>query len=126
MAPSIETPIQIPVVDTIKEKLAAINVTEVPAPVEVEAEKPVEAAPAVEAPVAKEEAPVVDGPATLLTGHKEPLKLAGVLNQFKQFDTTPIIGTEFPEVDLVDWIEAPNADELLRDLAITGMPSHLH
>lgn len=52
--------------------------------------------------------------------HKEPLKLSGVLNQFKHFDTTPVIGTEFPEANLVDWMNAPNSDQLIRDLAITG------
>ncbi|KAM0794194.1 hypothetical protein BDR22DRAFT_901016 [Usnea florida] len=50
--------------------------------------------------------------------HKEPLRLSGVLNQFKYFDTTPTIGTEFPETKLVDWINAPNSDQLIRDLAI--------
>ena len=52
--------------------------------------------------------------------HKEPLKLTGVLDQFDQFDTTPAIGTEFRTAQLVDWMQAPNADELLRDLAITS------
>lgn len=52
--------------------------------------------------------------------HKEPLKLSGALNQFKHFDTTPLIGTEFPEANLVDWMNAPNSDQFIRDLAITG------
>ncbi len=52
--------------------------------------------------------------------HREPLKLAGVLEKFEQFDVTPVIGTEFVNVDLVEWLSAPNSDELLRDLAITG------
>ncbi|THC93905.1 hypothetical protein EYZ11_006623 [Aspergillus tanneri] len=51
--------------------------------------------------------------------HKEPLKLSGVLSQFEQFDPTPVIGTEFPTAKLVEWMRAPNADELIRDLAIT-------
>ncbi|KAI0377285.1 TauD-domain-containing protein [Hypomontagnella monticulosa] len=55
----------------------------------------------------------------LETAHKEPLKLSGALDQFKQFDVTPVIGKEFIDVDLAEWLRAPNSDELLRDLAIT-------
>lgn len=49
-----------------------------------------------------------------------PLKLMGVLDQFKSFDVTPVIGKEFPDASLVEWLKAPNSDELIRDLAITG------
>lgn len=49
-----------------------------------------------------------------------PLQLSGVLDQFKSFDVTPVIGKEFPEANLKEWLEAPNSDELLRDLAITS------
>lgn len=56
----------------------------------------------------------------LETGHREPLKLSGALDQFKQFEVTPVIGKEFVDVDLAEWLKAPNSDELLRDLAITG------
>ena len=52
-----------------------------------------------------------------------PLKLSGVLSQFRSKELTPVIGTEFFDVNLVEWLNAPNADELLRDLAITGRPS---
>lgn len=52
--------------------------------------------------------------------YPEPLKLSGALKHFQQEDTTPVIGTEFLNVNIVDDIlNAPNADELLRDLAIT-------
>ncbi|KAL1614755.1 hypothetical protein SLS54_009512 [Diplodia seriata] len=51
--------------------------------------------------------------------HREPLKLSGVLDQYDQFDVTPVIGKEFPNANLKEWLEAPNSDELLRDLAIT-------
>ena len=53
--------------------------------------------------------------------NKEPLKLSGVLDQFKSFDVTPVIGREYPDVDLAGWLKAPNSDELIRDLAITGL-----
>ncbi|KAK3946771.1 hypothetical protein QBC32DRAFT_248844 [Pseudoneurospora amorphoporcata] len=51
--------------------------------------------------------------------HVEPLKLSGVLDQYEHFDVTPIIGREFPKANLVEWLNAPNAADLIRDLAIT-------
>ena len=56
----------------------------------------------------------------LNTAHREPLKPTGVLDKFEQFDVTPVIGREFVDVDLAEWLKAPNSDELLRELAITG------
>ncbi|KAJ0163598.1 hypothetical protein CTA2_2737, partial [Colletotrichum tanaceti] len=53
------------------------------------------------------------------TDHKEPLKKSGVLDQFEHFDVTPIIGREYPTVDLKELLRAPNSDDLIRDLAIT-------
>ena len=53
---------------------------------------------------------------------KEPLKLKGALDSFESFDVTPVIGKEFPKANLKEWLRAPNSDELLRDLAITGNP----
>lgn len=50
-----------------------------------------------------------------------PLKLSGALDQHEFEETTPVIGREFPNVNIVDDIlNAPNADELVRDLAITS------
>ncbi|KAI1841420.1 hypothetical protein JX265_001512 [Neoarthrinium moseri] len=63
--------------------------------------------------------PATDELPSVLTGHKEPLKLSGALDQFESFDVTPTIGKEFANVDLAEWLRAPNSDELLRDLAIT-------
>lgn len=51
---------------------------------------------------------------------REPLQLKGVLDQYEHFDVTPIIGREYPTANLKEWLRAPNSDELLRDLAITG------
>lgn len=69
----------------------------------------------VEAPEpAGEELPKIE------TNHKEPLKLSGVLDQYESFDVTPVIGREFANVDLAEWLRAPNSDELIRDLAITS------
>ena len=62
------------------------------------------------------------------TQYPKPLELKGVLNQFKSFEVTPVIGKEFPEANLAEWLRAPNSDELLRDLAITGsyLSSFIH
>lgn len=52
---------------------------------------------------------------------REPLKQSGALDQFKHEDATPVIGREFPTINIVDDIlNASNADELVRDLAITS------
>jgi hypothetical protein len=60
----------------------------------------------------------------LKTGHSKPLELSGALDQFSAFDVTPVIGREFgTDANLADWIQAPNSDELLRDLAITSTQS---
>ncbi|KAK2760209.1 hypothetical protein FQN54_002276 [Arachnomyces sp. PD_36] len=53
------------------------------------------------------------------TLQKEPLKATGVLDQFDSFDVTPVIGREFTNANLKEWLRAPNSDELIRDLAIT-------
>lgn len=66
-----------------------------------------------------------DGPVSAVEGPRRPLRYSGSLDQYKQNDLTPIIGTEFPSANLVEWINAPNADELLRDLAIKSkLPNH--
>lgn len=53
--------------------------------------------------------------------NSEPMKAAGLLDEFKQKITVPAIGTEFLDADLVEIMEATNSDELLRDLAITSV-----
>lgn len=56
-----------------------------------------------------------------LKGSPAPLKLGHALDNVKRSNLTPIIGTEFERgVQLAQWLKAPNADELIRDLAITG------
>ncbi|KAK4135055.1 TauD-domain-containing protein [Trichocladium antarcticum] len=67
--------------------------------------------------------PATDGPRDALPeryeSHREPLELSGALDQFEHFDVTPVIGREYVNVNVVELLEAPNSDELLRDLAIT-------
>lgn len=48
------------------------------------------------------------------------LQLKGSLDHLNYEDVTPAIGREFADINIVDDIlNKPNADELLRDLAIT-------
>lgn len=60
----------------------------------------------------------VDIKTKTVTGARQPIRYSGSLNEYESIDVTPVIGTEYPKANLVDWINAPNADELLRDLAV--------
>ncbi|RYO83143.1 hypothetical protein DL766_004657 [Monosporascus sp. MC13-8B] len=54
------------------------------------------------------------------SSHRKPLQLSGALDKFSYEDSTPEIGREFLNVNIVDdLIKAQNADDILRDLAIT-------
>ncbi|KAF5531569.1 taurine dioxygenase family [Fusarium mexicanum] len=51
-------------------------------------------------------------------------KTGGLDEKFRHEDVTPIIGREYAQVSLVhDILESPNADDLVRNLAITGKRS---
>jgi len=55
------------------------------------------------------------------TESPEPFKPTGALDKFGFEDVTPIIGREFPTINIVDeLLNAENTDELLRELAITS------
>ena len=66
----------------------------------------------------KEQIPIVG---KKLSTAKEPLKYSGSLDSFASFDVTPVIGTEYEDIDLAEILKAPNADDLLRDIAIKSM-----
>jgi hypothetical protein len=65
----------------------------------------------------------VDVPIRSKQESRKPLKYSGSLDNYESFDPTPAIGTEYINANLVDWLNAPNADELIRDLAIKSMSS---
>lgn len=66
-----------------------------------------------------------DGP-TDQPRYPAPLKPSGALDKFTFEETTPIIGREYPTVNIVDdLLNAPNSDELVRDLAITSTSPNL-
>lgn len=50
----------------------------------------------------------------------QPPELGGHLKEYRSFKSTPIIGTEFPEANLAEWLTASHSDDLIRDLAITS------
>lgn len=67
--------------------------------------------------------PIVEDKITLTGLAREPIKSNGSLDSFESFDVTPIIGREFPNANLKDFLRAPNSDDLIRELALT---SELH
>lgn len=59
--------------------------------------------------------------------YPKPLNLTGVLERFEYEETTPVIGREYPTLNIVDdLLNAANADELIRDLAITSSSFNLY
>jgi hypothetical protein len=64
------------------------------------------------------EIPIHPGKASL---EKPWLKSSGILNQFEHIELTPVIGREYPHANLVSWLQAPNSDELLNELALTSI-----
>lgn len=51
---------------------------------------------------------------------QQPPELKGVLDRFKYRLVTPMVGIEFPDAKVAEWLRAPDSDDLIRDLAITG------
>lgn len=66
---------------------------------------------------------VINGGSTK-SQHSSPLRKTGALDSAFEFDeVTPAIGREYPTTNIVDdLLNASNADELVRDLAITSKP----
>ncbi len=55
------------------------------------------------------------------TSYREPLKASGALDTFTFEEATPVIGREYPTLNIVDdLLNASNADDLIRDLAIAS------
>ena len=51
---------------------------------------------------------------------KGPLKTTGALKDLEFAEITPLLGREYTKAKVTDLMNAPNSDELIRDLAITG------
>ena len=52
--------------------------------------------------------------------YPKELKCPEYPTSFRSIEYTPHIGIEFPDVNLVDWLKAPNSDEILYELALLG------
>lgn len=50
-----------------------------------------------------------------------PLQASGALDKYEHEDITPVIGREYPHLNVVnDLLDSPDGDELIRDLAIAS------
>ena len=129
MAPSVAETIS----HVADEKISAVslNKNKAPEPNVEDASAPAvqepDFAPATKSELQEHESKIDNGPdpsnlgATPENQHKEPLKLSGSLDSYESFDVTPVIGKEFVGVNLAEWLNAPNSDDLIRDLAITSI-----
>lgn len=48
------------------------------------------------------------------------MRPSGALHKHKHIEVTPALGTEFPEANLTEMMNSPDADQFIKDLAITG------
>ncbi|KZF23015.1 tfdA family taurine dioxygenase [Xylona heveae TC161] len=69
---------------------------------------------------------VTNTTASLRGGHEQararitkPLQYAGGLDSYSYSDLTPVIGREYRDVQVKDLLRSPNADDLIKDLAVT-------
>ena len=74
------------------------------------------------APSAIETQPQTDVPIlpSKTAATKPWVQSTGILDNYESFEVTPVIGREYPHANLADWLKAPNADDLLRELALTS------
>jgi hypothetical protein len=57
-----------------------------------------------------------------LTSNAKPFpRRNGPLSKYEYFETTPVIGREYPSLNLVELLQASNSEELLKELALTSM-----
>ncbi|TKX23091.1 alpha-ketoglutarate-dependent sulfonate dioxygenase-like protein 1 [Elsinoe australis] len=62
---------------------------------------------------------VQNGTSNLKSSKRQPVKPTGALDKFEYVEVTPVIGREYEKTNIVDDIlNAPNADDLLQDLAL--------
>ena len=55
-------------------------------------------------------------------GSQEPIKRNGSLNAYQSFEATPVIGTEFKDVQLSKLLHSEDSKRLIKDLAVLGGP----
>jgi hypothetical protein len=49
-----------------------------------------------------------------------PIQDSGSLNGFPYSDLTPVIGREYPELQITDILKSGNSDRIIQDFAVTG------
>ena len=54
------------------------------------------------------------------TEYHIPLQLSGALKQYEQNDLTPILGSQFENINLSEILHSPECDQKIRDIAITS------
>jgi hypothetical protein len=52
------------------------------------------------------------------------VKSTGSLDHFEHIEVTPVIGREYPHLNLVSLLKSPNSEDLLRELALTSKSPH--
>jgi hypothetical protein len=51
---------------------------------------------------------------------RDSIKYSGSLDSYSQNDLTPVIGTEYEELQVADILESDQCDRLIKDLAVTS------
>ncbi|CZR59008.1 related to taurine dioxygenase [Phialocephala subalpina] len=62
--------------------------------------------------------PVHPGKQAATANTKPWVKATGALDQHEHIEVTPVIGREYPHLNLVNLLQAPNSEELLRELSL--------
>ena len=52
--------------------------------------------------------------------HYIPLQLSGALDQLELHELTPLMGTQFENINLTEILHSPVCDQIIRDIAITS------
>lgn len=60
------------------------------------------------------------GNAQARTRCTRPMEYSGSLDSYTHRDMTPVIGTEYEGLQVVDLLQASDSDRLIKDLAVTG------
>ena len=68
--------------------------------------------------------PIMVEAASRSIDHWIPLRLSGASKTMDQHDLTPVIGTQFENIDLAEILHSSLCDEKIRDIAITSKYQH--
>ncbi len=74
-------------------------------------------APSATAAEAQTSVPIHPGKTAAVAATK-PVQATGALDSHEHIELTPVIGREYPNLNLVALLQAPNSEELLKELAL--------